>query len=313
MDSIKTIKLQLSQPHHWTDRSASTWSHAYKNARCVRQNPAKLIPEVLSMDAHLVSLGLAQAAPKKPIAPKAFQTTPHQSQNANAQKQGNTKPAKPVPAKHSSHPAKPTTKPEGPNPKPDLNVGGKKRQRQQDEVSKHSDQSATKKPKAEAVPTPTKQKQLPPSTKANKPTSGQKSKIRMAMEKHLMGGHFRYLNELLYTSPSSNAFEEFQSQPELFDDYHQGFRAQVEKWPSNPLAKFIDFIDQFPAVEGSNAVVVADFGCGDAMIGQTFAKKKKNQAESRVVVHSFDLVAKSSIVTACDMAHVSVLSLSLSR
>ena len=40
--------------------------------------------------------------------------------------------------------------------------------------------------------------------------------------------------------------------------------------------------------------VVADFGCGEAVIAQTVTNK----------VHSFDLVAKNKFVTACNMAKV---------
>ena len=40
--------------------------------------------------------------------------------------------------------------------------------------------------------------------------------------------------------------------------------------------------------------VVADFGCGEAIIAQSVANK----------VHSFDLVAKNKFVTACNMAKV---------
>jgi ribosomal RNA-processing protein 8 len=39
--------------------------------------------------------------------------------------------------------------------------------------------------------------------------------------------------------------------------------------------------------------VVADFGCGDARLARSVPNK----------VHSFDLVAMSKDVTACDMAH----------
>ena len=40
--------------------------------------------------------------------------------------------------------------------------------------------------------------------------------------------------------------------------------------------------------------VVADFGCGEAVIAQSVMNK----------VHSFDLVAKNKFVTACNMAKV---------
>lgn len=45
----------------------------------------------------------------------------------------------------------------------------------------------------------------------------------------------------------------------------------------------------------STSQVVADFGCGEAIIAQSVANK----------VHSFDLVAKNEFVTPCNMAKVS--------
>jgi len=42
--------------------------------------------------------------------------------------------------------------------------------------------------------------------------------------------------------------------------------------------------------------VVADFGCGDAKLGESVPQK----------VFSFDLVALKPHVTACDMAHVGI-------
>jgi hypothetical protein len=58
--------------------------------------------------------------------------------------------------------------------------------------------------------------------------------LRESMLQKLSGARFRYLNEMLYTSESPEAFEKFQSDPKLFDVYHEGFRSQVAKWPSNP-------------------------------------------------------------------------------
>jgi len=40
--------------------------------------------------------------------------------------------------------------------------------------------------------------------------------------------------------------------------------------------------------------VVADFGCGEALIAQSITNK----------VYSFDLIAKNKFVTACNMAKV---------
>jgi hypothetical protein len=53
--------------------------------------------------------------------------------------------------------------------------------------------------------------------------------------KRLDGSRFRWINEKLYTMDSLMAKEMFQSNPVLYEVYHRGFKAQVEKWPVNPL------------------------------------------------------------------------------
>jgi ribosomal RNA-processing protein 8 len=97
------------------------------------------------------------------------------------------------------------------------------------------------------------------------------------------------LNEELYTTDSSTAYTRFSQNPELWEQYHEGFRHQVARWPVHPV--------QVIAKElGSNSgKVIADFGCGDAALAQSL---------NGCVVHSFDLVANNELVTACDMAHV---------
>lgn len=79
-----------------------------------------------------------------------------------------------------------------------------------------------------------------------------------------------------------------QEDPEIFQEYHQGFRNQVEKWPSNPVDTFIEYLSYRPKA------VVGDFGCGDAKIAATVPN----------TVHSFDLVAVNERVTACDIRKV---------
>jgi len=47
------------------------------------------------------------------------------------------------------------------------------------------------------------------------------------------------LNEQLYTMESKKSKEMFLKEPGLFNDYHEGYRQQVLKWPKNPLDIFI--------------------------------------------------------------------------
>ncbi|KAG2230544.1 hypothetical protein INT48_009884 [Thamnidium elegans] len=111
--------------------------------------------------------------------------------------------------------------------------------------------------------------------------------LQRKMKEKLSGARFRWLNEQLYTTPGKHSYELFQEKPELFDQYHEGFRHQVESWPVNPVDVIIDQLKTLP-----KGTVIADLGCGDAMIAQTLTKQ---------TVLSFDLIAKNELVTACDI------------
>ncbi|KAI8337348.1 methyltransferase-domain-containing protein [Choanephora cucurbitarum] len=112
--------------------------------------------------------------------------------------------------------------------------------------------------------------------------------LQRKMKEKLSGARFRWLNEQLYTTPGNKSFSLFQEKPELFDEYHEGFRHQVESWPVNPVDIIIEQLKSMP-----KNTVIADLGCGDAMIAQSL--KKHN-------VLSFDLIAKNELVTACDIS-----------
>lgn len=109
------------------------------------------------------------------------------------------------------------------------------------------------------------------------------------MTQRLDGARFRYLNEQLYSGPSSTAQRLFQEDPEAFDLYHRGFQRQVKKWPLHPVDRIAKDLRQKPA-----SLVVADFGCGDCRLASSV----------RNPVHCFDLAALDPRVTVCDMAQV---------
>ncbi|KAF9360225.1 25S rRNA (adenine645-N1)-methyltransferase [Mortierella sp. AD094] len=145
---------------------------------------------------------------------------------------------------------------------------------------------------AEPTPAPAAAKATPaaPVTQQKQPKL---TKLQEQMKKTLAGGKFRFLNEQLYTTTGEEAFELFQSKPELFDEYHEGFRSQVELWPQNPVDIFLSELKKMP-----KDTVIADLGCGDAQISEELMKKQYKN------VLSFDLVAKNERVTACDIAHL---------
>lgn len=153
-----------------------------------------------------------------------------------------------------------------------------------------------------------------------------KSALQQSFFARLAGSRFRELNEQLYTTDSTVAFKRFQDNPELFDQYHEGFRTQVKSWPVNPVDSVYKWIlsvyRQKKSTLNGSQLRVADFGCGDAklaeklfQIRQEGSGKKKSKKESAVQdeskcpfeVHSFDLVANGNpLITPCDMSHVPI-------
>ncbi|GAB4848072.1 hypothetical protein Ancab_002734 [Ancistrocladus abbreviatus] len=104
----------------------------------------------------------------------------------------------------------------------------------------------------------------------------------------LSGGHFRMINEKLYTCTGNEALNYFKEDPSLFDMYHAGYQEQMSHWPELPVNIIIKWLK-----DHSPSLVVADFGCGDARL----AKNVKNK------VFSIDLVSSEPSVIACDMAN----------
>jgi len=112
------------------------------------------------------------------------------------------------------------------------------------------------------------------------------------MRAKLSGGHFRMLNEQLYTTKGDEALHLVQQNPGVFDAYHEGFREQVKKWPKNPVHKCFEWLQHKPY-----DTIIADFGCGDAELAKLIGKSKKK-------VYSLDLETPSHapFVIACNMA-----------
>jgi len=120
-------------------------------------------------------------------------------------------------------------------------------------------------------------------------TSAELTPLQTKMEEKLEGSRFRWINEKLYSNSTLKAEELFRENPSLFEDYHTGYRTQVAEWPLNPLVIIVKFLKSKP-----HHWVVADFGCGDAVLAQAVKQ----------TVHSFDLVKTNDLVTVCNMTHV---------
>lgn len=153
--------------------------------------------------------------------------------------------------------------------------------------------------------------------------------LQKKMMAKLSGSRFRWINEQLYTTTSEKALELVKDQPSLFDEYHSGFRSQVQQWPENPVDVLVDQIKArsekpvsapggLPGLPNKK-VVVADMGCGEAQLAldvQNFVKQhnsKKQKGKGKkfgapknldIEVHSFDLKKANDRITVADIKNV---------
>lgn len=146
--------------------------------------------------------------------------------------------------------------------------------------------------------------------------------LQQKMMAKLSGSRFRWINEQLYTISSKDALKLIKDQPELFDEYHDGFRSQVTSWPENPVNVFTNQIiarckrpinapGGLPGLQNSKEIVIADMGCGEAQlalkINQFFTKFNKGKKPFKKYnhkVHSFDLKKVNERITVADIRNV---------
>lgn len=124
----------------------------------------------------------------------------------------------------------------------------------------------------------------------NDGVKGKGSGLLERMRQRLQGGRFRWLNEKLYTCQGNEALDIMGQEPELYTQYHEGFREQTKGWPVQPVDVAIKWLSQ-----KSVALEVADLGCGDARLASSVPQQR---------VRSFDLVATAPGVEACNMAQL---------
>ncbi|KAK6437497.1 25S rRNA (adenine645-N1)-methyltransferase [Oleoguttula sp. CCFEE 5521] len=146
--------------------------------------------------------------------------------------------------------------------------------------------------------------------------------MQSAMRQKLVSARFRHLNQTLYTAPSAEAQALFTSDPKMFEDYHAGFRQQVDVWPENPVDTFISTIRQrakipqpsraaktkgvesgglthLPTTKGT--CIIADLGCGDARLARTLTTSNETSSLN-LKLHSFDLHSPSKYVVKADIS-----------
>ncbi|KAK9239443.1 methyltransferase-domain-containing protein [Lipomyces kononenkoae] len=159
-----------------------------------------------------------------------------------------------------------------------------------------------------------------PIPSANKPAP-KLTILQQKMKEKLAGSRFRWINEKLYTVASDEAKNLLKDQPELYREYHEGFRRQIQSWPENPVDKYIERVKELsnsrlPPPKGlprdkDGTTYIADMGCGDAMLSLKVSSKyssnggKKQAGRGhKIVVHSFDLAKTNERVTVADIKAV---------
>jgi ribosomal RNA-processing protein 8 len=159
-------------------------------------------------------------------------------------------------------------------------------------------------------------------TAAAAPTGGKLTKLQSAMTSKLSSARFRYLNEHLYTHPSTSSLDLFSSSPDLFPAYHAGFRNQVAKWPENPVTSFLRDVKHravslslpFRNSDSGKLCTLVDLGCGEALLAAGLVGKKREKVDETgwkgqigsvgIVVHSFDLVAANDLISVADISNL---------
>ncbi|KAH3672382.1 hypothetical protein WICMUC_004218 [Wickerhamomyces mucosus] len=140
--------------------------------------------------------------------------------------------------------------------------------------------------------------------------------LQQKMMQKLTGSRFRWINEQLYTISSKQALDLITKQPELFDEYHDGFKSQVLSWPENPVNVFVNQVKErlkrnINAPGGlpghkDKSVVIADMGCGEAKFAlqvNEFMQKRKGK-KIDLKIHSFDLKKGNERITVADIKNV---------
>lgn len=194
---------------------------------------------------------------------------------------------------------------------------GKKGQKNEAQASTPDESKQPSNATSSLKPDSAAQSSLPPAAPPSKLTP-----LQASMREKLISARFRHLNETLYTKPSAEAFDLFRDSPEMFDEYHDGFRRQVKVWPENPVDSFLSDIrtrakarqppkgrpgpppsqrTKMALPRTTGTCTIADLGCGDARLA---ASLQKESSKLRLDIKSFDLQSPSPLVTKADIANL---------
>ncbi len=102
-------------------------------------------------------------------------------------------------------------------------------------------------------------------------------------------GDFSVMNNRWNSTGSGKLHERLHQDPTEWENYHTLYRQSRASWVIVPFEKIGDWISQLPRNR-----VVADFGCGEDLLGQRLRAQG-------YLVHSFDHVPISDEVVRCDI------------
>jgi len=101
-------------------------------------------------------------------------------------------------------------------------------------------------------------------------------------------GDFETINKMMIKSRSETTFDKIKKNPKLWYAYHTGLNEAKKKWDYDPNEIWIEYISKLKKFKK-----IADFGCGEAVIGREFGPKR---------VQSFDLHSiDDELVTTCNI------------
>ncbi|OCH90736.1 hypothetical protein OBBRIDRAFT_584527 [Obba rivulosa] len=185
-------------------------------------------------------------------------------------------------AASSTQPGKQAQKKAAPQPQQSVPAGTKNEDGPSQEKKK---KRGRQKEKGKAVDAPAPSVPAPKS----KPQPAQGlTALQANMKNSLDGARFRWINEILYKSDSEHAHQLMRENPNVFSEYHTGFRHQVHSWPTNPVAHYVSALSSYPP-----KTVIVDLGCGDAALARALVPKG-------MTVLSFDLVSDGAYVVEAD-------------
>ncbi|KAK7608377.1 methyltransferase-domain-containing protein [Phyllosticta paracitricarpa] len=168
------------------------------------------------------------------------------------------------------------------------------------------------------------------------PANAKLTPLQAKMREKLASARFRHLNQTLYTTPSAHSLQLIEEDPQIFNEYHAGFRQQVAVWPENPVDTFVQLVKRRGEVRGarkkpekkrpdgeegsddecdddkrqlkplprdfrSHVCTIADLGCGDAKLS---ASLQPSLRKLKLAIHSFDLAAPSPLITKADISNL---------